>query len=104
MALPTAPIAAGSLVGGYLVARESGVRPLGGVVLAAGGAVCVREWRRVAGAPAAAVLLAIYLGGFGASHPLAKRIGAWPAVLTVAGVSGAAAFALSDSRSARGTE
>lgn len=43
MAVPTAPIAAGSLVGGYLVARETGVRPLGGVVLAAGGAYCTRR-------------------------------------------------------------
>ena len=34
----TAPVAAGSLVTGYLVARESGARPLGGAVLAAGAA------------------------------------------------------------------
>jgi hypothetical protein len=67
-------------------------------VLAAGGAVCAREWRRSAGTPAAAALLAVYLGGFGASHPLAKRIGAWPSVLGVAAVSGAAAFAVSDRR------
>jgi hypothetical protein len=98
MALPTAPIAAGSLIGGYLAARETGVRPLGGAVLAAGGAVCAREWRRVAGTPTAAALLALYLGGFGASHPLAKRIGAWPSVLAVSGASAAAAFALSDRR------
>jgi hypothetical protein len=99
MALPTAPIAAGSLVGGYLVARETKIRPLGGAVLAAGGAVCAREWRRRAGTPVAAALLAIHLGAFGASHPLAKRIGAWPSVLAVAGVSGAAALVLSDTRS-----
>jgi hypothetical protein len=98
MALPTAPIAAGSLVAGYLTARETGVRPLGGLVLAAGGAVCAREWRRRAGTPAAAALLAVYLGGFGASHPLAKRIGAWPSVLAVAAASGLAAFAVSDRR------
>jgi hypothetical protein len=98
MALPTAPIAAGSLIGGYLVARETGVRPLGGAVLAAGGAVCAREWRRAAGTPTAAALLALYLGGFGASHPLAKRIGAWPSVLAVSGVSAAASFALADRR------
>jgi hypothetical protein len=96
MPVPTAPIAAGSLIGGYLVARETGVRPLGGAVLAAGGAVCALQWRRTAGVPATVVLLAIYLGGFGASHALAKKIGAWPSVLAVAGASGAAAFALSD--------
>lgn len=45
---------------------------------------------------AAAVLVGVYLGGFGASHPLARHVGAWPSVLTVAGVSGAASWALAD--------
>lgn len=95
---PTAPVAASSLVGGYLVARTTGVRPLGGVALAAGGAWCARRWQHAAGTPTAAGLLGIYLAGFGASHPLAKRIGAWPSVLAVAGVSGAAAWLLADRR------
>src|SRR4051794_29408132 len=98
MAIPTAPVAAGSLVGGYVVARETGVRPLGGAVLAAAGAWCARSWRQTAGTPAAAALLATYLGGFGASHPLAKRIGAWPSVLSVAALSGAAAYLVADRR------
>jgi hypothetical protein len=98
MALPTAPVAAGSLVGGYLVARETGVRPLGGAVLSVAGAWMTREWARRAGKPAAGALLATYLAGFGASHPLAKRIGPWPSVLAVAGVSAAASWALADRR------
>ena len=98
MALPTAPVAAGSLVGGYLVARETGVRPLGGAVLAGAGAWMTREWARRAGKPAAAALLATYLAGFGASHPLAKKVGAWPSVLTVAAVSAGASWALADRR------
>jgi len=28
-------------------------------------------------------LTAVYLGAFGAAHPLAKKLGAWPAVYTV---------------------
>ncbi|MCW2953395.1 MAG: hypothetical protein JWQ48_2565 [Conexibacter sp.] len=96
MTVPTAPIAAGSLVGGYLVARETGVRPLGGVVLAAGGAWCTRQWARSAGAPVAGVLLATYLSGFGASHPLAKKVGAWPSVVSVAALSAGASWALAD--------
>jgi hypothetical protein len=94
--LPTAPVAAGSLVAGYLVARETGVRPLGGVVLAAAGAWCHRAWSRRAGSGTAAALLGIYGAGFAGSHPLAKRIGAWPAVLTVAAISGAASWVLAD--------
>ena len=96
--LPTAPLVAASLVGGYLVARETGVRPLGGAVLAAGGAIAGREWLRHAGPGATVALTAVYLGGFGASHPLAKKIGPWPAVLSAAGASAAASWVLSDRR------
>ncbi len=96
VAPPTAPIAAGSLIGGYLVARESGVRALGGAVLVSGGVYLTDRWRRDAGAPRAGLLLATYLGGFAASHPLARRIGAWPSVLTVAGLSAAASALLAD--------
>ena len=47
-------LAAGSLVAGYAVASTTGVRPLGGVVLAAGAAVCTREWARTSGTGTAA--------------------------------------------------
>ena len=33
----TAPVVAAGLIGGWLTARETGIRPLGGVVLAAAG-------------------------------------------------------------------
>ena len=94
----TAPIAALGLVGGYVAARETGIRPLGGVVLGLAGAYAGRSWLAKAGAPATAGLAALYLGGFGASHPLAKRIGAWPSVLTVAAASAAASWVLADRR------
>jgi hypothetical protein len=96
--IPTAPVVAASLLGGYLVARETGVRPLGGAVLAAGGLVAGREWVRHAGPLATTGLVAVYLGGFGASHPLAKKIGPWPAVLGAAGASALASWAVSDRR------
>jgi len=98
MRIPTAPIVAGSLIGGYLVARETKKRELGGAVLAAGGIVAARSWYKTSGPATTGILLATYLGGFGVSHPLAKKIGAWPAVFTVAGVSAAASYILSDRR------
>ena len=79
---PTVPVVAAGLVGGYATARFSGVRPLGGVVLAAAGAYCTREWAKQSPVVAAG-LLTTYLGAFGASHPLAKKIGAWPSVAAV---------------------
>jgi hypothetical protein len=94
--VPTAPVAAGSLVAGYLVARKSGVRPLGGGVLAPAGGWCAREWTRRRGAGRAGALLGVYTAAFAGSHPLAKRIGPWPAVFASAAISGAAAWALCD--------
>lgn len=96
--LPTAPVAAGSLVAGFALARGTGVRPLGAVPLALGGGWCSLQWRRRAGAPVAAVLVALYAAAFVGSHPLGKRIGAWPSVLSVAAVSGAASWVLADRR------
>lgn len=92
----TAPVTALGLIGGYLSARESGIRPLGGVVLGAAGLFAGRTWLAKTGPATTAALSAIYLGGFGASHPLAKKVGAWPAVLGVAAVSAAASYALVD--------
>jgi hypothetical protein len=98
--VPTAPIVATGLVGGYLVARETQVRPLGGAVLGVAGLVAGRRWLRTVGPGRTALLGAVYLGGFGASHPLAKRIGPWPSVLTVAGIAAATSFVVADRRAA----
>jgi hypothetical protein len=96
--IPTAPVAAAGLVGGYVVARRTKVRPLGGAVLGAAGLMAGRTWARTTGPATTALLSGIYLGGFGASHPLAKKIGPWPAVLSVAAVSAVASYALCDRR------
>ena len=98
MAVPTSLVSAGSLVAGYATAAGTGVRPLGGLVLLAGAAVCARAWARDAGPGTTAGLLALYVVAFGASHPLAKQIGAWPSVLSVAAVTGLAAHLLADRR------
>ncbi len=92
----TAPIVALGLLGGYLVARESGIRPLGGVVLGAAGLFAGRTWLAKRGPAVAGGLGALYLLGFGASHPLAKKIGPWPSVLTVTAASAGASWALVD--------
>ncbi|GAA3636811.1 hypothetical protein GCM10022223_64230 [Kineosporia mesophila] len=101
MRLPTAAVTAGSLIGGWQVARRTGVRPLGGVVLAAGGALAGREWARTTGPVTTGALVATYVGAFGLSHPLAKKIGAWPSVLTVSALTAAASYVVSDRRRAR---
>jgi len=96
-AVPTAVVAAGSLIGGFAVAQVTDVRALGGVVLLAGAAWCsIRWWRR--GPVTAVGLLGGYTGAFVGSHVLAREIGAWPSVLTVAAAVAAASWALADRR------
>jgi hypothetical protein len=98
MRLPTAAITAGSLIGGWQLARQTGIRPLGGVVLAVGGMLAGREWARRTSPAVTAGLAATYVGAFGLSHPLAKRIGAWPSVLVVSAITSAASYAMADRR------
>lgn len=96
--IPTAPIAAAGLVGGYAVARWTKKRPLGGVVLAVAGAAAGHQWRQRAGGAVAGTLGVAYVAGFAGSHPLAKKVGAWPAVFAVAGGVAAASWLLVDRR------
>src|SRR3954452_24618655 len=101
MRVPTAAITAGSLIGGWQLARRTGIRPLGAVVLAAGGVLAGREWARRTSPAVTGALLATYVGAFGLSHPLAKRIGSWPSVLAVSELTAAASYAAADRRSPR---
>jgi hypothetical protein len=96
--LPTAPLAAGSLIAGWAVVAATGSRPLGGVVLALGGLCCIRVWTRRHGARAAARLTGVGLGAFVASHVLALAIGAWPSVLIIAAATALAVWTLADAR------
>ena len=96
--VPSAVVAASGLVGGYGVARWTRQRPLGGVVLAAAGVVAARQCRKQAGGVAAGALSAEYVAAFAGSHPLAKKVGAWPAVFGVAGAVGLASWAMADRR------
>ena len=96
--LPTAPIAAAGLIAGFAVAVASGSRPLGGVVLAGFGLVCISIWRRRDGTRTAAALVAVGLLAFGFSHLLGPVIGSWPAVVAAAAVVAGASWRLSDAR------
>ena len=100
MRIPTAPVVAAGLIGGFAAARATGRRDLGGAVFAAAGAVCAGPWLRRSGPGTTATLAAIYVAAMGGSHPLAKAVGAWPAVLGVTAVASGAAYGLADRRAA----
>lgn len=95
--VPTPVITSAGLIGGFVVARGT-KRAIGGAVLAAAGVGAFETWRRQTGPGTACGLTAGYLVAFGLSHPLAKKMGAWPSVLTVTAATGAAAYALGDRR------
>ncbi|MFE7032645.1 hypothetical protein ACFU9Y_20245 [Streptomyces sp. NPDC057621] len=97
--VPAAVVAASGLIGGYGVARWTRKRQLGGVVLAAAGAAAAQQWRKQAGGRAAGALTAAYVAAFAGSHPLAKKVGAWPAVFGAAGAVALASWAVADRRS-----
>ncbi|MEX5302204.1 hypothetical protein [Kocuria sabuli] len=95
-AVPATVLVTSGLIGGYATARATGNRPLGGAVLAAAGAAAAHQWWRRGGPATSAALGGLYVLGFGLSHPLAKRIGAWPSVLAVTAANAAANAVLVD--------
>ena len=95
---PTTGLVVAGMIGGYVSARVTKVRPLGGVVLGAAGIAAGRRWHRHSGPGTTALLSTIYLGAFGMSHPLAKKTGAWPSVLVSTAAAAGAAWVLNDSK------
>jgi hypothetical protein len=100
--VPSSAVAALGLSGGFLVGRLTGSRGLGGALFVAAGAWCARDWYRTSGPAVAAGLSALYTAGMGGSHPLAKRIGAWPSVAVVTAITVVAAELVTHG-AARGT-
>ncbi|WP_197039887.1 hypothetical protein [Nocardia sp. NRRL WC-3656] len=96
--VPTSALAAGGLLGGFALAQATKQRQLGGVVFAAATAAAVPRWRAALGIPGAAALTGLSVGAMGASHPLAKKIGAWPSVAVVSGAVALTSWALADRR------
>jgi len=96
MTRPTAPVAAASMLGSYIIASRVGSQS--GALVAMIGPLgwCAATWRRDRGTSAAAVLTGVYLGAFALSHPLARRVGAWSSVLGATAVTGAATHAVAD--------
>lgn len=94
--VPTAPVVALGLAGGFAAAQATGARPLGGVLMAGANAVAAHDWYARGGWPMVAGLSAVFWGAMGVSHPLAHKIGAWPSVAVVSAASAAVAYLASD--------
>ncbi|MGN8245878.1 hypothetical protein ACTHAM_003007 [Cellulomonas soli] len=86
---PTWLLACLTLVIGFALARVTGVRALGAVVLLAGVGWCLA--REVRATPWWRLAVVVVVGAvcFVASHVLADRVGAWPSVLLCSAALGA---------------
>jgi hypothetical protein len=93
-AVPAWPLAVASLPVAFAVAKGTGVRPLGGLVLVVLAAAAVLVSR--AGMTRAATWVAVLLACFVASHLLADPLGTWGAVALVTAVTGVAGVVLLD--------
>jgi hypothetical protein len=91
-AIPSPAVLVPALLGGYALGRSTGNRRLAGAALAAGLAVAVPRWAAASPLLAAALTVGT-VALVGASHPLAKRTGPWPAVLTTTAAAAALAAA-----------
>ena len=96
MAVPTSLLTSAGLIGGFAAARVTQHRYPGGVVAGGAGLTVFEMWRRRAGLGTACALGSTYVAAVAASHPLAKKIGAWPSVLTVTAVTAAASHLFGD--------
>ena len=76
---------------GFAVARYTKIRS-GGVAFAAAGAVAARSALPSAGPARTAAVLGVYTAAMGGSHPLAKKLGAWPSVAAVSAATAAVAY------------
>lgn len=98
MRLFTSLLAGMTLAVGFGVAQITGNRLVGGIVLVIGAAICgYRWWQSVGWFPTIASEF-VFFASFVASHPLAKQIGAWPAVAVVGAVTVVASFVLTGPR------
>lgn len=98
MHLPSSLLTATGLISGFAVSRATEHRHWGGGIAAGIGLVAAESCRRRTGLPRAAALGGIYAAALAGSHPLAKKIGAWPSVFTVSGAAAVAAGLLSHRR------
>jgi formate/nitrite transporter FocA (FNT family) len=74
----------------------SGVRALGGIVLAAAAVWCFVRWRERAGTGRAVALVVFYAVAFVVSHVIAGALGTWGAVFTVAAAVAGASWLVAD--------
>ena len=96
--VPTAPIVALGLLGGWGMVELTDSRAAGGVVLFVLGCCAGFIWLARDGWLRTVLLAVIYLGSFVLAHVLGHAVGSWPGVIIVAFVAAASSYVWSDGR------
>ncbi|MGY1807766.1 hypothetical protein ACI8AF_10385 [Blastococcus sp. SYSU D00669] len=101
--LPSSVLVAVGLAAGFGVAQGTGVRALGGALLAVCGVGAAALWARRRGWPVAVGLGLLYLGAFVLAHVLALGVGlnSWLAVGLVTIASAGVTYLVADRDAAR---
>lgn len=92
--IPASLFTSVGLIGGFAVAKATKHRHWGGAVAAIAGLGAAETCRRRTGVGKALVLAGTYVSALAGSHPLARKIGAWPSVFTVTAVTATTATVL----------
>ncbi|QGK69459.1 hypothetical protein GIY23_07940 [Allosaccharopolyspora coralli] len=98
--IPISLITGAGLIGGFAVTRVFRHQHLSGLVAGSVGLAATESARRRAGNAAAVVVGGSYGLALFVSHPLARKLGAWPSVCTVAAAAAVTAYTVAD-RTAR---
>jgi hypothetical protein len=101
---PSSLLVAVGLAAGFAVAQGTGIRALGGAILAACGVGAAALWVRRRGWAVAVGLAVVYLAAFALAHVLALGVGlnAWLAVALVTLAAAGVTYALADRAYGRG--
>lgn len=94
--LSTSVAVAAGLAGGFILGRRTKRRAVAGAVFGGVGLLVGTQWFQNRGPVTAAILGSVYVAAMGLSHPLAKRVGAIPAVLLASAAASAAAYMMHD--------
>ncbi|MDO4909203.1 MAG: hypothetical protein Q3962_05045 [Corynebacterium sp.] len=92
----TAPIVATGLISSWVVAEQTGVRPVGGSIVGIIGGYSAWCWLKKSGPVKAAGLLAGYIAASFGAHILDNKLGKIPSVLITAGLAAVAAYFVND--------
>ncbi|MDO4911294.1 MAG: hypothetical protein Q3972_06090 [Corynebacterium sp.] len=92
----TAPVVATGLLGSWVIATQTGIRPLGAALVGATGGYSAWCWFTKSGPQKAAALLGTFTAAAMGAHVAAEKISRFPGVVVTAALAAVAAHFIND--------